>query len=101
MTARPFELLLFATDEGVVGAASAAGVDGIIVDWERADKARRQASADTEINQDTPADLRRGDALGPWLAPLAANFALLLVLGLTLPAPLVAALEQVLKVLGL
>ena len=45
--------------------------------------------------------VRRGDALGPWLAPLAANFALLLVLGLTLPAPLVAALEQVLKVLGL
>ena len=29
-----------------------------------------------------------------------ANFALLLVLGLTLPSPFVAALEQVLKVLG-
>ena len=48
-----------------------------------------------------PADIRDGDALRPWLAPLAANFVLLLALGLTLPAPLVAALEQVLRVLRL
>jgi len=47
-----------------------------------------------------PADLPRGDALRLWLAPLAANFALLLVLGLTLPSSLVVALEQVLKILG-
>ena len=40
------------------------------------------------------------DALRAWLAPLAANFALLLVLGLTLPSPFVVALQQVLKVLG-
>jgi hypothetical protein len=48
-----------------------------------------------------PPELPRGDALRPWLAPLAANFALLLVLGLTLPAPFVIALEQALKVLGI
>jgi hydrogenase-4 component F len=59
------------------------------------------ASVNRMLYGEPPADLRRGDALRPWLAPLAANFALLLVLGLTLPAPLVAALEQVLKVLGL
>jgi len=47
-----------------------------------------------------PADLPRGDALRVWLVPLAANFALLLILGLTLPAPFVAALDQALKVLG-
>ena len=47
-----------------------------------------------------PAELPRGDTLRPWLAPVAANFALLLVLGLILPSPLVAALEQVLKILG-
>jgi hypothetical protein len=35
-----------------------------------------------------------------WLAPLAVNFALLLLLGLTLPAPFEAALKQVLQVLG-
>jgi len=47
-----------------------------------------------------PADLPRGDALRVWLVPLAAHFALLLMLGLTLPSPFVAALEQAMKVLG-
>ncbi len=47
-----------------------------------------------------PADLPHGDALGVWLAPLGVNFALLLVLGLTLPPPFEAALKQVLQVLG-
>jgi len=47
-----------------------------------------------------PANHPRGDALRGWLAPLAANFALLLMLGLTLPSPFVAALEQAMKVLG-
>lgn len=56
---RPFELLLFTTDEAVVRTAVAAGVDGIIVDWERRGKEERQAGADTEINADTPDDLRR------------------------------------------
>ena len=60
MTSRHgFELLLFATDPAVVRAAVAAGVDGIIVDWERRGKIARQASADTQINDDTPDDLRR------------------------------------------
>ena len=47
-----------------------------------------------------PDDLPCGDTLRLWLVPLAANFSLLLVLGLTLPAPFVAALKQVLEVLG-
>jgi hydrogenase-4 component F len=47
-----------------------------------------------------PTDLPRGDPLRVWLAPVAANFALLLVLGLTLPSWWVAAIEQVLTVLG-
>jgi hypothetical protein len=56
---RRFELLLFATDPAVVREAVAAGVDGIIVDWERRGKVERQAAADTQINHDTPDDLRR------------------------------------------
>ena len=48
-----------------------------------------------------PAELPPGDALRPWLVPIAANFALLLVLGLTLPSPFVAVLQQVLRVLGI
>ncbi len=48
-----------------------------------------------------PAGLPHGDRLRLWLAPLTANFALLLVLGLTLPPPMGAALKQVLRVLGI
>jgi hydrogenase-4 component F len=47
-----------------------------------------------------PTDLPPGDPLRLWLAPIAANFALLLALGLTLPSWWVAAIEQVLNVLG-
>jgi hydrogenase-4 component F len=47
-----------------------------------------------------PADIPGGDTLRVWLAPLAANFALLTVLGLTLPSPFVVALQQVMRVLG-
>ncbi len=54
-----FELLLFSTDRGYVQEAVEAGVDGIVVDWERAGKHARQAGADTEINADTLADLER------------------------------------------
>jgi hypothetical protein len=36
-----------------------AGVDGFIVDWESKGKEKRQSGADTEINHDTPEDLRR------------------------------------------
>jgi hydrogenase-4 component F len=58
------------------------------------------ASMNRMLYGEPPAELPRGDVLRPWLAPIAANFALLLVLGLTLPSPLVVALEQVLKILG-
>jgi hydrogenase-4 component F len=57
------------------------------------------ASVNRMLYGEPPADLPRGDALRLWLAPLVANFLLLLVLGLTLPSPFVAALQQVLKVL--
>ena len=54
-----FELLLFSTDPETVSRYTEAGVDGFIVDWERMGKETRQAGADTEINKDTPEDLRR------------------------------------------
>lgn len=57
--ARPFELLLFATDVDFVQRAVAAGVDGIIVDWEHIGKQQRQWGADTQINYHTLADLQR------------------------------------------
>lgn len=56
---RPFELFLFSTDPGTVSRAAEAGVDGFIVDWESKGKEMRQSGADTEINHDTPEDLRR------------------------------------------
>lgn len=58
------------------------------------------ASVNQMLYGEPPANLARGDPMRVWLAPIAANFALLLVLGLTLPSPFVAALGQVLKVLG-
>ncbi len=56
---QPFELLLFSTDPAVVRAAGAAGVAGFVVDWECQGKPERQRAADTQINHDTPEDLRR------------------------------------------
>jgi len=53
------ELYLFSTDPATVSRSSAAGVDGFIVDWESRGKEGRQSGADTEINFDTPGDLRR------------------------------------------
>jgi hypothetical protein len=53
-----FSLLLFSVDPTVIRAAVAGGVAGIVVDWERVGKERRQASADTEINRHTLEDLR-------------------------------------------
>ena len=55
----PFELLLFSADPDVVSRYTEAGVDGFVVDWESKGKEARQAGADTEINADTPEDLRR------------------------------------------
>jgi HpcH/HpaI aldolase/citrate lyase family len=57
-----FELVLFATDLAVVRAAVAGGVGSVVVDWEHAGKAARQADADTEINRHTVHDLRAARA---------------------------------------
>jgi 2-keto-3-deoxy-L-rhamnonate aldolase RhmA len=54
-----FHLLLFTTDPALAADAVSAGIDCLVVDWERHGKHRRQADADTEINRDTPEDLRR------------------------------------------
>ena len=74
----PFQLFLFATDPVRIVAAGAAG---IVVDWERRGKARRQLGEGTQINADTldgPRRDARGDApgrvlcringFGPWTA---------------------------------
>jgi hypothetical protein len=57
------------------------------------------ASLNQMLYGEPPADLPRGDKLRLWLVPVGVNFALLLVLGLTLPPPFEAALKQVLRVL--
>src|SRR5204863_8938020 len=54
-----FDLFLFSTEPGLIRTTVAAGVTGIVVDWERAGKRERQRGADTEINHDTAEDLRR------------------------------------------
>lgn len=54
-----FELFLFSTDPEFIQRTVAGGVRGVVVDWERIGKPERQASADTQINQDTVDDLRR------------------------------------------
>jgi len=59
MNANPLQLMLFSTDVPFILEAVDAGIDGIIVDWEQRGKPERQAGADTEINHDTPEDLRR------------------------------------------
>jgi len=51
--------MLFSTRPEIIRPAVAAGVKGIIVDWEHIGKEARQAYADTQINHDTPDDLRR------------------------------------------
>jgi hypothetical protein len=53
------ELYLFTVDPLLADRAFHAGVDGIVVDWERWGKHERQHGADTEINQHTIADLAR------------------------------------------
>ena len=54
-----FELLLFSVNPDFIVPAVAAGVNGIIVDWEYIGKSERQAGADTQINHDTLDDLAR------------------------------------------
>jgi citrate lyase beta subunit len=74
------DLLVFTTAARLAGELVAAGAAGIVVDWERRGKHRRQAGHDTQINADTPADLSavraathgrvitRVNGLGPWSA---------------------------------
>jgi hypothetical protein len=54
-----FMLVLFSTDPIFIRQVVAAGVGGVIVDWEYIGKEDRQSSADTQINPDTVDDLRR------------------------------------------
>lgn len=57
MSAIDLELLLFSVNGEKVKQAVAAGVDGIIVDWENQGKKLRQENFDTQINFDTYEDL--------------------------------------------
>jgi hypothetical protein len=54
---REFGCLLFSTSPAFIRLAVAAGVDGIIVDFESRGKQQRQLVADTEINHNTIEDL--------------------------------------------
>jgi hypothetical protein len=53
------DLFLFTVDPGWGADVVAAGATGIVVDWERRGKSRRQLGEGTQINADTPADLAR------------------------------------------
>jgi 2-keto-3-deoxy-L-rhamnonate aldolase RhmA len=59
---RPFELFLFSTSPATIRPTVAAGVSGVVVDWERVGKRHRQAGADTQIGEDTIDDLLRARA---------------------------------------
>ena len=74
------DLFVFSSDPVLAAAAVVGSAAGVIVDWERRGKARRQAGEGTQINDDTPADLAavraatpgrvlcRINAAGPWSA---------------------------------
>ena len=74
------DLLVFTADPVRAAAVVDAGAAGVILDWERRGKARRQAGQDTQINEDTAADLAavrsatpgrvlcRVNGAGPWTA---------------------------------
>jgi hypothetical protein len=51
------DLLVFTADPVRAAAVVDAGAAGVILDWERRGKARRQQGQDTQINEDTAADL--------------------------------------------
>jgi citrate lyase beta subunit len=53
------DLYLFTTDADYACEALAAGIDGLVVDWEHLGKQNRQSGADTEVNHDTVEDLIR------------------------------------------
>ena len=52
-------LFLFSSDPAVVGQAVQAGIEGVVVDWERLGKEDRQLNADTQIGTDSVEDLIR------------------------------------------
>jgi hypothetical protein len=54
-----FSLFAFTANVERARAVIDAGADAIFVDWETRGKKDRQSGADTQINSDTPADLRR------------------------------------------
>ena len=62
---RRMDLFLFTTDPAWGRDVVAAGAAGLVVDWERRGKLRRQAGEGTQINADTPADLSRVRAATP------------------------------------
>jgi hypothetical protein len=59
------DLFLFTVDPCWGRDVVAAGAAGIVVDWERRGKARRQLGEGTQINEDTPDDLSRMRAATP------------------------------------
>jgi hypothetical protein len=59
------DLFLFTVDPRWGADVVAAGATGIVVDWERRGKARRQLGEGTQINTDTPDDLSRMRAATP------------------------------------
>ncbi|MGH9278972.1 MAG: aldolase/citrate lyase family protein [Acidimicrobiales bacterium] len=53
------DLFVFSKDPAFARRVVEAGAAGVVIDWERRGKRRRQAAHDTQINADTPADLAR------------------------------------------
>ena len=53
-----FDVFAFCTDPALARRLDEAGVDGFVIDWERRDKDRRQHGWSTQINRETPTDLR-------------------------------------------
>ncbi|MGY1748436.1 aldolase/citrate lyase family protein [Modestobacter sp. SYSU DS0511] len=74
------DFFVFTVDPACAHDVVVGGAAGVVVDWERRGKARRQLGEGTQINADTPADLRRVRAatdgrvlcrlngFGPWTA---------------------------------
>ncbi|MGH9761049.1 MAG: proton-conducting transporter membrane subunit, partial [Blastocatellia bacterium] len=58
------------------------------------------ANVNRMLYGEPPERIERREPVRWWLAPLAVNLGLLLILGLTLPRPVIQALEQAIRVLG-
>lgn len=54
----PLDLAIFTADPSYAERAIAAGIDRVVVDWETAGKAARQAGYSTQVNQDSPQHVR-------------------------------------------